>query len=273
VVSEFAAFHCHCQVLFAAFSQKFSLFSPFPFWGDFGLTAKGSIPHGGIPVNGKKFFTFLTIFFKILKRHARPRLYSVSPFWAALPAACGVWQPLVVNGGPGLPNYCSRRHFMNNLNSILIEGNLVRDPLLRSTPKGTSVCSFTLASNRFFRQDSGLEKEVGFFDVETWAKLAEHCYNQGRKGRGVRVVGRLKQDRWSGADGKSHSRIAIVAEHVEFRPEFNRENTPAANPLGAVTDDNVNNFVEAAVAEDGEDEEFAEPMVMAVADPQEETVF
>jgi single-strand DNA-binding protein len=119
---------------------------------------------------------------------------------------------------------------MNNLNSILIEGNLVRDPLLRSTPKGTSVCTFTLASNRFFKQDSGLEREVGFFDVETWAKLAEHCYNQGRKGRGVRVVGRLKQDRWNGGDGKPHSRVAIVAEHVEFRPDFKRDAGQAGDP-------------------------------------------
>jgi single-strand DNA-binding protein len=112
---------------------------------------------------------------------------------------------------------------MNNLNSILIEGNLVRDPLYRSTPKGTPVCTFSLASNRFFRQDSGLEKEVSFFDVETWAKLAEACNNLGKKGRGVRVVGRLKQDRWTGNDGKPRSRISIVAEHVEFRPEFKKE--------------------------------------------------
>jgi single-strand DNA-binding protein len=112
---------------------------------------------------------------------------------------------------------------MNNLNSILIEGILVRDPLLRTTPKGTSLCTFSLASNRFFKQDTGLEKEVGFFDVETWAKLAEHCYNLGRKGRGVRVVGRLKQSRWTGQDGKRHSRISIVAEHVEFKPEFKNE--------------------------------------------------
>jgi len=81
---------------------------------------------------------------------------------------------------------------MNNLNSILIEGNLVRDPLLRSTPKGTSVCTFSLASNRFYKQDTGFEKEVSFFDVDTWGKLAEACYSKGRKGRGVRVVGRLK---------------------------------------------------------------------------------
>ena len=118
---------------------------------------------------------------------------------------------------------------MNNLNSILIEGNLVRDPLLRSTPKGTQVCTMSLASNRYYKQDSGFEKEVSFFDVETWAKLAEACYSKGKKGRGVRVVGRLKQNRWSDPEGKSHSRVTIVAEHVEFRPEFKKEATSMSN--------------------------------------------
>ncbi|MDR0410928.1 MAG: single-stranded DNA-binding protein [Treponema sp.] len=111
---------------------------------------------------------------------------------------------------------------MNNLNSILIEGNLVRDPQFKSTAKGTPLCTFSLASNRVYKQDSGTEKEVSFFNVETWAKLAENCYNLGRKGRGVRIVGRLKQDRWNGMDGKIHSKVTIVAEHVEFRPEFRR---------------------------------------------------
>ena len=115
---------------------------------------------------------------------------------------------------------------MNNLNSILIEGNLVKDPLLRSTTKGTQVCSMRLASNRYFKQDNkadGFEKEVSFFDVESWSRLAEACYTKGRKGRGVRVVGRLKEDRWNGSDGKTHSRVSIVAEHVEFRPDFKKE--------------------------------------------------
>ena len=112
---------------------------------------------------------------------------------------------------------------MNNLNSILIEGTLVRDPEFRNTAKGTPVCNFSLASNRFYRQDDGMEKEVSFFDVETWAKLAEACGSLGKKGRGVRVVGRLKQERWNGTDGKTHSKIIIVAEHVEFRPEFKKE--------------------------------------------------
>jgi single-strand DNA-binding protein len=128
---------------------------------------------------------------------------------------------------------------MNNLNSILIEGNMVRDPLFRSTPKGTPVCTFSLASNRFFKQDSGLEKEVSFFDVETWAKLAESCYNLGRKGRGVRVVGRLKQARWNGADGRQRSRITIVAEHVEFRPDFKKEGNAERIDAGALAQEAV----------------------------------
>ena len=113
---------------------------------------------------------------------------------------------------------------MNNLNSVLLEGNMVRDPLFRSTQKGTSVCNFTIASNRFYHQDSNLEKEVGFFDVEAWGKLAEVCSGKGRKGRGVRVVGRLKQDRWTGSDGKNHTKVAIVAEHVEYRTDFKNTN-------------------------------------------------
>ena len=75
-----------------------------------------------------------------------------------------------------------------------------------------------------------MEKEVSFFEVETWAKLAEACNNLGKKGRGVRVVGRLKQDRWTGNDGKQRSKISIVAEHVEFRPEFRKEAASESPP-------------------------------------------
>jgi single-strand DNA-binding protein len=124
---------------------------------------------------------------------------------------------------------------MNNLNSVLIEGNLIRDPEYRETAKGTPVCNFSIASNRFFRQGEDMEKEVSYFDVETWSKLARQVQNTGRKGRGVRVVGRLKQERWNGSDGKARSRVTIVAEHIEFRPEFQREE-PAEQ---AGTDDAV----------------------------------
>jgi len=112
---------------------------------------------------------------------------------------------------------------MNNLNSVLIEGNLVRDPIFKTTEKGTPICNFTIASNRFFRQDTELEKEVSFLDVEAFSKLAENCRGHGHKGRAVRVVGRLKQNRWNNAEGKSCSRILIVAEHIDYRPDFNKQ--------------------------------------------------
>jgi len=109
---------------------------------------------------------------------------------------------------------------VNNLNSLLIEGNLVKDPELSYTPKGTAVCKFTVASNRFFKQEQETQKEVSYFDVTTWARLAEVCGEYLKKGRGVRVVGRLKQDRWTDPDGKTRSRIFVVAEHVEFKPQL-----------------------------------------------------
>ncbi len=106
---------------------------------------------------------------------------------------------------------------MNNLNSIILEGNLTRDPVMDKTPKGTAVCHFTVASNRYYKSEGERQEEVGFFDVEVWSRLAETCNEYLLKGRGVRVVGRLKQDRWSNTDGEPRSRIHIVGEHVEFR--------------------------------------------------------
>ncbi|GAB6276111.1 MAG: single-stranded DNA-binding protein [Rectinema sp.] len=115
---------------------------------------------------------------------------------------------------------------MNHLNSILVEGNLVRDPNFRSTPSGNQVCDFTLATNRSYKvADQKYENEVSYFDIEAWARLGAACAQNLKKGRGVRVVGRLKQDRWTDPEGKAHARVKIVAEHIEFKPmsKANRE--------------------------------------------------
>lgn len=111
---------------------------------------------------------------------------------------------------------------MNNPNSILVEGNLTKDPELRYTPKGTAACSFTVAVNRSYKQDEEWVKEVSFFDVSAWARLAEICGEYLKKGRGVRVVGRLKQERWETPEGEKRSKVVIYAEHVEFKPEIKK---------------------------------------------------
>ena len=125
---------------------------------------------------------------------------------------------------------------MNNLNSVLIEGNLTKDPELACTPKGTPVCRFSIATNRFYKQEEEYQKEVSYFDVTVWAKQAEICSEYLKKGRGVRVVGRLKQDRWQNQEGDNRSKVLIIAEHVEFRPkrepvEEAKENQDAAGAL------------------------------------------
>ncbi|MBN2531953.1 MAG: single-stranded DNA-binding protein [Spirochaetales bacterium] len=112
---------------------------------------------------------------------------------------------------------------MNNLNSILVEGNLVRDPELTHTPKGTPVCKFAIATNRFFKLEDEFQKEVSFFEVTVWSKLANRCNEGLKKGRGVRIIGRLKQDRWKGINGQGKSRVYIIANNVEFKPLFSKE--------------------------------------------------
>lgn len=112
---------------------------------------------------------------------------------------------------------------MNNLNSILIEGNLTDDPKLTTVPSGRSLCRFSIASNRYYRNaEKELVNEVSYIDIDTWGALAEGCAKYLHKGRGVRVVGRLKQEKWQGDDEKTHQRHVVVAEHVEFHPEPNK---------------------------------------------------
>jgi len=95
---------------------------------------------------------------------------------------------------------------MNALNSILLEGNLTKDPELKELPSASVVCSFSIASNRSFKKGDEWEQEVSYFDVEAWGKLGESVGRNCNKGRGVRVVGRIKQERWNDTDGKTRSK-------------------------------------------------------------------
>ncbi len=147
---------------------------------------------------------------------------------------------------------------MNDLNSILVEGNLTRDPVLSTTPTGTSVCNFSVGSHHLYKKENEQRKETSFFDVEVWSRLAENCSEYLRKGRGVRVVGRLKQDRWKDGEGRPRSRVKIVAEHVEFRPMSKKaqQDQGAADPEAVASLDESTSVVEGAAASLEENESF-----------------
>lgn len=113
---------------------------------------------------------------------------------------------------------------MNNLNSILLEGTVSKAPEMKILPAGSRVCHFEVETARYFKDKAGeLEKEVSPFRIEAWGKLAESCDETLDIGRGVRIVGRLKANRWTDARGEAHSEVVIVAEHVEFKPVARRD--------------------------------------------------
>lgn len=116
------------------------------------------------------------------------------------------------------PKSGQQERAMNSLNSILIEGTVTSTTGIVVTPKGTPRHAFTVASDRFFKEDNEKRHEVSCFDVETWARLAETCADRIRKGDRVSVVGRLLQQRWTDDVGSAKSRVIVVAEHVEFHP-------------------------------------------------------
>ena len=105
-----------------------------------------------------------------------------------------------------------------SLNSVNIMGNLTRDPELKYTPSGKSVCSLSIANNRNYTKNGEKVTDVSYFDVEVWGAAAENCSKYLTKGQGIIVEGRLKQDRWE-KDGKTQSRVRISANSVHFLPK------------------------------------------------------
>ncbi len=104
---------------------------------------------------------------------------------------------------------------MAGLNSVVLIGNLTRDPELRYTPSGVPVCTLRLAVSRNFPNQQG-EVEADYFNVIVWRNQAEKCAEYLTKGRQVAVTGRLQSRSWEGADGQKRSTVEIVADRVVF---------------------------------------------------------
>src|SRR5882757_3732278 len=97
-----------------------------------------------------------------------------------------------------------------SLNSVNIMGNLTKDPEVKSTPQGKTVCSMSIANNRIYSKNNEKVTEVSYFDVDVWGAVGENCAKYLKKGSGIIVEGRLKQDRWE-KDGKTQSKVRISA--------------------------------------------------------------
>lgn len=105
---------------------------------------------------------------------------------------------------------------VNNINHVVITGNLTKDPELRETSGGRSVCELRVAVNSSFKVGENWETRPNYFQVNTWAGLAENCAKYLAKGSGVAVSGRLEWQKWESKDGGLNSRVVIVADAVQF---------------------------------------------------------
>ena len=104
-----------------------------------------------------------------------------------------------------------------DLNKVMLIGRLTQDPEMRTIPSGQNVTSFSLATNRRWKnQATGeLQEEVQFHNIVAWGKLAEICAQYMKKGMRIFVEGRLQTRSWDDQQtGKKNYRTEIVAENA-----------------------------------------------------------
>ncbi len=103
-----------------------------------------------------------------------------------------------------------------SFNQVTLMGNLTRDPELRTTPNGASVCSFSLALNRSYKNADGDWQEMtDYVDIVAWGPLGERVAQYLTKGRPALVSGRLQSRSWE-QEGVKRSKVEVVANDVTF---------------------------------------------------------
>ena len=101
----------------------------------------------------------------------------------------------------------------------MIIGNLTKDPELRTTATGLSVCSFTVAVNRkqgAQQRQNGQQSEADYFRVTAWRERGEICAKFLQKGKKVCVIGPVSVSTYTGNDGTTRANLEVNAEEVEF---------------------------------------------------------
>src|SRR3990167_8118865 len=106
-----------------------------------------------------------------------------------------------------------------NLNKAFIMGTLTRAPELRQTPSGQAVCSFGVATNRFYTDKTGQkQKQAEFHNVVAWGKQAEIVNQYLKKGSLIFVEGRIQTRTWQDRKGEKHSGPGFIADRFHLGP-------------------------------------------------------
>lgn len=114
------------------------------------------------------------------------------------------------------------------VNRVVLVGRLTRDPEVRSTTTGKTVCDFSIAVDRRFQSQDG--KETDFFRVIAWGQTAEFVSRYLTKGRLVAVDGRLQWRKYTDSQGISREAVEVVAESVQGLDRPREQGTGDAAP-------------------------------------------
>lgn len=121
------------------------------------------------------------------------------------------------------------------LNKAMIYGNLTRDPEMKALPSGMNVTSFSLATNRRYKdRDGNYQDAVDYHNVVVFGRQAETVNQYLTKGSGAYVEGRMQTRSWE-KDGQKHYRTEVVADRVQFGPRSGGEGGGA--PAAAASSD------------------------------------
>lgn len=112
-------------------------------------------------------------------------------------------------------------------NRVILVGNLVADPELKTTPNGVSVTRFKIAVNRRFTRN-GEQPQTDFFDIVAWRNSAEFVCKFFTKGKPILVSGSLQNSSWKDSEGNKRYATEVVADEVTF-VEGKKENSQPAN--------------------------------------------
>ncbi|MDR2779333.1 MAG: single-stranded DNA-binding protein [Puniceicoccales bacterium] len=106
---------------------------------------------------------------------------------------------------------------MASFNKVILMGNFTRDPELRVTQQGTSICKFSVAVSRQTKSADGtMKEETAFVDVDAFGKQAEVIGKYFIKGRPILLEGRLRLDQWESQSGEKRSKLGVVLENFQF---------------------------------------------------------
>ena len=129
---------------------------------------------------------------------------------------------------------------MPELNSVIVAGNLTKDPVFRETSNNTPVVNFHIAANRRYKDSSNLwQEDVCYVGVVAWNKLADSCRDRLKKGSAVLIDGELQSRTFKTDDSRNRTIVEIKAKRIQFLNKLSKNGSDENEETAEKADENI----------------------------------